>query len=176
MLTTSQIQKEKLKMSELVDRQEVLKVIREMNLLLMGCSDTEALLDAIKGLPSAQPDIDKQELLRMITRGIFATSDKDIYSCGIRNGMRWCMALLEEDAPKFEDASLYVRQERKKGEWIKMSDADGIYYACSECGESIPRVPDFNPQFDVFPRLESLEKTNFCHMCGADMREEKQNG
>lgn len=59
--------------------------------------------------------------------------------------------------------------EQKRGKWIKMSDADGIYWACSECGEDIPRVPHFDPQFDLFPRLESIEKTNFCPNCGAKM-------
>lgn len=66
--------------------------------------------------------------------------------------------------------------ERKKGKWIKMSDADGIYWTCSECGEDIPRVSHFDPQFDLFPRLESIEKTNFCPNCGADMRKETENG
>ena len=63
--------------------------------------------------------------------------------------------------------------ERKKGKWIKMSDTDGIYWACSECGEDLPRVSRYNPQFDLFPRLESIEKTNFCSNCGADMRGEQ---
>ena len=49
--------------------------------------------------------------------------------------------------------------QRKKGKWIKMSDADGIYWACSECGEDIPRT-------------ESIDKINFCPNCGADMRGE----
>ena len=26
-----------------------------------------------------------------------------------------------------------VKSERKRGQWIKMSDADGIYFACSIC-------------------------------------------
>lgn len=60
--------------------------------------------------------------------------------------------------------------ERNVGKWIKMSDADGVYWACSECGEDIPRVPHYEPQFDLFPRLKSIEKTNFCPNCGADMR------
>lgn len=60
--------------------------------------------------------------------------------------------------------------ERKRGEWIKMSDADGVYFACSICGENLPRIPHFDPQFDLFPRLESIDKTNFCPNCGADMR------
>ena len=65
--------------------------------------------------------------------------------------------------------------ERKKGKWIKMSDTDGIYWACSECGEDLPRVSRYNPQFDLFPRLESIEKTKFCPNCGADMRGEQDD-
>lgn len=59
-----------------------------------------------------------------------------------------------------------------RAKWIKMSDADGIYWACSECGEEIPRVDDFDPQFDLFHRLKSMEKTNFCLHCGAEMARE----
>lgn len=58
----------------------------------------------------------------------------------------------------------------RKGEWIAMSDADGAYWACSECGEDLPRVSHYNPQFDLSPRLESIDKTNYCPSCGADMR------
>ena len=65
--------------------------------------------------------------------------------------------------------------ERKTGKWIKMTDADGVYWSCSECGEDIPRIAHFTPQFDLFPRLESIDKTNFCPSCGADMRGE-ENG
>lgn len=61
---------------------------------------------------------------------------------------------------------------RKKGEWIKMSDSDGIYWACSECGENLPRINNFEPQFDLFPRLESIDKTKYCPNCGADLRKE----
>ena len=62
----------------------------------------------------------------------------------------------------------------KHGKWIKMSDADGVYWACSECGEDIPRIAHYNPQFDLFPRLESIDKTSFCPNCGADMRDWNQ--
>ena len=62
---------------------------------------------------------------------------------------------------------------RKKGRWIKMSDGDGIYWACSECGEDIPRVSHYDPQFDLFPRLKSIEKTNFCPNCGEKMEGEQ---
>lgn len=57
----------------------------------------------------------------------------------------------------------------KHGKWIEMSDADGVYWACSECGEDIPRVSHYNPQFDLFPRLDSIEKTRYCPFCGAWM-------
>ena len=55
------------------------------------------------------------------------------------------------------------------GEWIKMSDADGVYFACSECGEDIPRIAHYNPQFDLFPKMESIDRTRFCPYCGAKM-------
>lgn len=57
----------------------------------------------------------------------------------------------------------------RHGRWIAMSDADGVYWACSECGEDIPRISHYNPQFDLFPRLESIDKTNYCPNCGAKM-------
>lgn len=66
--------------------------------------------------------------------------------------------------------------EPKCGKWIKMSDADGVYWACSECGEDIPRVAHYNPQFDLFPRLESIDRTRFCPNCGARMDRGEERG
>ena len=66
-----------------------------------------------------------------------------------------------------------VQPEQKKGKWIMMSDADGVYWDCSECGEKLLRVSHYNPQFDLFPRLISIKKTNYCPSCGADMRGER---
>ena len=64
----------------------------------------------------------------------------------------------------------YPRQrERKTGKWITMADVYGIYWVCSVCGEDIPRIEHFNSQFDLFPRLESIDKTYFCPNCGARM-------
>lgn len=65
-------------------------------------------------------------------------------------------------------------RENVKARWITMSDADGVYYACSVCGEDIPRVSHFDIQFDLFPRLESINKTYFCPNCGAEMEKEKE--
>lgn len=60
----------------------------------------------------------------------------------------------------------------KHGWWVKMSDIDGIYYACSECGEELTRIKKFDPQFDLFPKMESIDKTHYCPHCGAKMDEE----
>ena len=62
-----------------------------------------------------------------------------------------------------------LKLKKKPGHWIKMSDAYGVYWACSECGEDLPRVNHFDPQFDLFPRLESIDRTNYCPNCGAPM-------
>ena len=49
-------------------------------------------------LPSAQPD-----LIAKIQNGINATNANDSYSCGMRNGMRWCMSLVDDKEPLFEN-------------------------------------------------------------------------
>lgn len=74
------------------------------------------------------------------------------------------------DLQKCIEALTSAQPERKTGKWVKMSDADGIYWACNECGEDIPRISHYNPQFDLFPRLESIGRTNYCPNCGAYMR------
>ena len=74
---------------------------------------------------------------------------------------------LINDAPTIEP-------ERKKGRWIKMSDADGQYYCCSECGEELYRKWTFDREFDLFPKKESIEKTMYCPNCGADMGGEQK--
>ena len=61
--------------------------------------------------------------------------------------------------------------EHKVGKWIKMSDADGMYYCCSECGEELYRNWTYNRDFDLFPKKESIDKTNYCPNCGAKMEE-----
>ncbi len=47
--------------------------------------------------------------------------------------------------------------------WIKMSDTDGEYYCCNNCGEELPRFHDFNGG------IKSICKTAFCPKCGANM-------
>lgn len=58
----------------------------------------------------------------------------------------------------------------RKGKWIKMSDADGDYYVCSECGEELPRYTKKPLTWDdLFPPKCSIDKTNFCPNCGCEM-------
>lgn len=59
----------------------------------------------------------------------------------------------------------------RHGQWVKMSDTEGIYYACSECGNELTRINSFDPQFDLFPKLECIDKTAYCPNCGCRMDE-----
>ena len=64
-----------------------------------------------------------------------------------------------------------IEPEREKGKWIKMSDADGEYYCCDQCGEELPRYMTETPSWDrPYPHKQSIGKTDFCPNCGSDMR------
>lgn len=61
-----------------------------------------------------------------------------------------------------------MAEKKNKGEWIK----DGTWYKCSECGaEGLGDIIG-----DPFMKVFEPIKSNFCYNCGADMREEDQNG
>ena len=115
----------------------------------------------LKNLPSAEPELNKQELIRTMNAGIIATSTEDVYSCGMRNGIRWCRALLEDNPPKFEDASQYAEPERKKGNWIPYSKVYECRYECSSCGYHLIGIHE--------------SEANFCPNCGADMRSKEEH-
>ena len=56
--------------------------------------------------------------------------------------------------------------------WVKMSDADGLYYCCGNCGEDLPRYYTERPTYDnPFPNMETIDKTPRCPYCGAIMDE-----
>ena len=57
----------------------------------------------------------------------------------------------------------------RHGKWIKMSDADGHYYACSECGEELYREWSFDRDYDLFPKKKTIDKTHYCPNCGCKM-------
>ena len=107
---------------------------------------------------SAQPD-----LIAKIQNGIKATNVDDKYSCGMRNGMRWCISLIDGKKPLYENCPS-AQPERKKGEWIPMFDGKftgGAYwFSCSKCKRIVPDVRNGG--------------WNFCPNCGDDMRGGKE--
>lgn len=69
-----------------------------------------------------------------------------------------------------------AQPEPKRGKWIKMSDADGDYYCCDQCWEELPRYMTEIPSWDrPYPHKQSIDKTDFCPNCGADMRGEQDD-
>ena len=67
-----------------------------------------------------------------------------------------------------------IQPERKKSVWIRMSDRDGEYYCCNNCGEELPRYMSEMPSWDMpYPHKYSIDPTDFCPHCGADMKGEE---
>lgn len=54
--------------------------------------------EVLNGLPPAQLD-----LIAKIQNGIKATDADDAYSCGMRNGMKWCISLIDGKEPLYEN-------------------------------------------------------------------------
>ena len=81
---------------------------------------------------------------------------------------------LQEEAIRSIKSLPSAQPERIRGRWIKMSDADGDYYVCDQCSEELPRYTTKSPTWDIpYPTKYSIDKTNFCPNCGADMREDQ---
>ena len=159
-------------MSDLISRKEAIDAIHEDIdwLVAQGGRDldlTECMERAksiLNNLPSAEPEINKQKLIRTMNAGIIATNTEDVYSCGMRNGIRWCRALLEDDPPKFEDASQYA--EPKKGEWIN-KEFYGIGEGSAECSICHKRSSGYKEDDGWGVHCLFYD---FCPNCGADMR------
>lgn len=77
-----------------------------------------------------------------------------------------CLVIITSEAYERIKCGL---QPLKRGKWIKMSDADGTYWACSECGEELYRKWTFDREFDLFPKKETIDKTRYCPSCGCYM-------
>ena len=54
----------------------------------------------IMRFPSAQTD-----LIEKMLNGIKVTVGDDVYSCGMRNGIRWCISLIDDKEPVYENCS-----------------------------------------------------------------------
>lgn len=79
-------------MNDLIRRQDAIDAVHEeFDTCLVwdesGRRTADEFETIIDRLPSARPEINKEELRRMIRAGIVATNTKDVYSCGMRNGM-----------------------------------------------------------------------------------------
>lgn len=127
----------------------------------------KACIEWMKTLPSAQPDVPDRNVGDMIRRQEAVDAlDKLDYTPGewAIKGLTMC-----KDAIK---AVPSAQPEQKVGKWIKMSDADGVYYCCSECGEDLHREWSFDRDYDLFPRKKTIDKTKYCPNCGAKMEEQ----
>lgn len=65
--------------------------------------DNKALSQAIKELPSAQPN--SKDLVGKIKNGITASDGNSEYFIGLRNGMRWCLSLIDDKEPIYESSA-----------------------------------------------------------------------
>lgn len=75
---------------------------------------------------------------------------------------------LGEYEQMIEPLNREIQPEPKKSVWIRMSDRDGEYYCCNNCGEELPRYTKVSPSWDVpFPQKYSIDPTDFCPSCGS---------
>lgn len=61
------------------------------------------LHDMISTLPSVQPD--SKDLIGKIKNGITASDGNSEYFIGLRNGMRWCLSLIDDKEPIYESSA-----------------------------------------------------------------------
>ena len=78
-------------MNDLISRQALCEYA-------LNQKDTSVTPNDIMRFPSAQTD-----LITKMQNGIKATDADDAYSCGMRNGIRWCISLLNEKEPIYEN-------------------------------------------------------------------------
>lgn len=105
-------------------------------------------ITALRDLPSAQPD-----LITTIQNGIKATDADDVYSCGMRNGMRWCISLIDDKEPLYENCPS-AQPETAKRIVGKSRDGMTLWYQCDMCNEPV----------DV--------QDNYCRGCGRRLIDE----
>lgn len=144
--------------------------------------------EAIKTLKANYPDARYEQLREAVDVAIEALKAQDKAGDKMRlidaNKLRKDVLDLPNCYNGFSDAYDKVRildlvdeqptvntRSIRHGRWVKMSDTEGIYYACSECGNELTRINSFDPQFDLFPKLECIDKTAYCPSCGCRMDE-----
>ena len=149
-------------MSDLIDRQAAIDAIADF---LSIAKYTSVLVSLNTGkmilarVPSAQSD-----LVDKIQNGIEATDADDAYSCGMRNGMRWCISLIDGEEPLYENCpSVQLDWGKPVGDGRPLAD-----------GEIIARLQDIKKQIggsyaieraiEVLKWLSSVQPTP-CDVC-----------
>lgn len=142
---------------ETIYREDVLRIIDRKTVR----GKLQVAREVLK-LPPADVQLDTKELVAKIKKGISATNADDVYSCGMRDGMRWCMSLVDDEEPLFENCPS-AQPEPKTGHWIPYDQRFpwSNEYKCSECGNYLNFSGVNGGRGDA----------NFCPSCGADMRQ-----
>lgn len=91
----------------------------------------------LKKLPSAQT-----ELITKIQNGIKVTDADDVYSCGMRNGMRWCISLIDDKEPLYENCPS-AQPEKRTEERTETHASD-----CISRREAIEALFDWEMTYD----------------------------
>ena len=129
---------------------ELYEHVQEHGLSDMWSGGVNAAIDIIIAVPSAQPD-----LIAKIQNGINATNANDSYSCGMRNGMRWCMSLVDDKEPLFENCPS-AQPERR---WIpcseRMPKKNGFYLCTTKDCITILEFIEGNPHYHEEPSFVS---------------------
>jgi len=66
-----------------------------------GSTALHETVRAIKALPPAEPD--SKDLIKKIKNGITVSDGNNEYFIGLRNGMRWCLSLIDDKEPLYEN-------------------------------------------------------------------------
>jgi len=103
----------------------------------------EAARWSVEELPSAQPN--SKDLVEKIKNGITASDGNSEYFIGLRNGMRWCLSLIDDKEPIYESSAHPETAKRIVG---KSRDGMTLWYQCDMCNEPV----------DV--------QDNYCRGCG----------
>ena len=117
---------------------EKLEVAGKTELIVHGgrCNGKTLALGYTKGISDAI-EIVKQEaeqynnkLIETIKFGIEASDTDDEYTIGLRNGMRWCLSLIDSGRPEYENCnngwiSCSDRLPKESGEYLTWVEYDG---------------------------------------------------
>lgn len=123
--------------SSLIDRQAAIEVIDAVfpvdpmkSEYAQGIACGAALAKTyVEQLPSAQPD--REDLVEKIKNGITASDGNNEYFIGLRNGMRWCLSLIDDKEPIYE-SSVQPDHSGDVNEMVESAYTEGYTYAESK--------------------------------------------